>query len=968
MAVAERLVGRNAEVGSIELLLDELADGNAAALELVGEPGIGKTRMLRELAARAEDRGYLVLTGSASELESDLPFSVFVDALDEYVHGLEPERLSSLDDNTWAELAQVLPSLPRVAQRDAPLGHERYRAHRAVRTLLERLAAAKPVVLLLDDVHWADPGSVELLGALLHRPPAAAVLMALAMRPRQMPDRLGAALERGRRGGRLTALELGTLTAEEVGELLGDSQAASVVYHESGGNPFYVEELARSHERASTVLPTDDGVVLDGVEVPSIVAAALTEELFLLTDSARRILEGAAVAGDPFEPELAAAAAAATEQSSMDALDELLRGDLIRPTDVPRRFRFRHPLVRRAVYEATPGGWRLGAHERCADVLAGRGAPAAARAHHVERSARQGDMEAVTSLRDAGDAVFRSTPASAARWYAAALRLLPEGAPVEERVELLRLHAAALSATGQFGDSHAALVESLRIAPLEAAVSRIRLTVACARLEHVLGRHRDARARLERALHELPDAASPEGVGLMIELAVDEIYRTVPEEGSEWAARAVEAAGSTGDPGLRAGALAVRAAVAAFSGATREAAHPRDEAVAIVDRLSDEELAPHADTLAYVAMAEYYTDGLVAARRHAERALSVARATGHEDVFPPLNSLLGGALCLQGRLAEAAEVLDGAIESARLVGNAHAIAWALVNRASVAWAAGDLELAVAVSEECAELAGGLDDGLLAVSGAVTYAPTLYELGDIEAAADILWRAVGGDELRLGKSGWGLRSLELLTRCLLATARRADAERISAVMTTRAEEIGSEIARAMAERAEGALAVDAGQFAAGAERALAAAARFEGVGDLYDTARSRVFAGRALALADEPERASEELERAAAAFESFGARRYRDEAEQELRKLGRTVYRRSGRSAGDGGLADLTERELELARLVVDRKTNPQIAAALFLSQKTVETHLRNIFRKVGVANRVELARAVEQAERSQSLS
>ena len=94
-------------------------------------------------------------------------------------------------------------------------------------------------------------------------------------------------------------------------------------------------------------------------------------------------------------------------------------------------------------------------------------------------------------------------------------------------------------------------------------------------------------------------------------------------------------------------------------------------------------------------------------------------------------------------------------------------------------------------------------------------------------------------------------------------------------------------------------------------------------------------------------------------------RYRLEAERELRKLGRNVYRRSARGTADDGLSSLTARELELARLVVDRKTNPQIAAELFLSQKTVETHLRNIFRKVGVANRVELARAVERSDRQQ---
>ena len=116
------------------------------------------------------------------------------------------------------------------------------------------------------------------------------------------------------------------------------------------------------------------------------------------------------MAGDPFEPELAAAATGMPEASVMEAIDELLQLDLLRTTDVPRRFRFRHPLVRRAVYEATAAGWRLGAHERCAEALAARGATAAARAHHVERSARQGDLAAVALLREAGEEAARLAP------------------------------------------------------------------------------------------------------------------------------------------------------------------------------------------------------------------------------------------------------------------------------------------------------------------------------------------------------------------------------------------------------------------------------------------------------------------------------------------------------------------------------------------------------------------------------
>jgi hypothetical protein len=191
----------------------------------------------------------------------------------------------------------------------------------------------------------------------------------------------------------------------------------------------------------------------------------LSEEVGLLSPPARLVLEGAAVAGDPFEPELAAAAAATSESEAIAALDELLQLDLIRATDVPRRFRFRHPLVRRAVYEATAVGSRLGAHQRCAEALAMRGATASALAHHVERSAREGDVGAAAVLRRAGEEAVRLAPASAAHWFGEALRLLPATAPAEERIELLFARARALTAVGRFDDSRSALLHALAIVP-----------------------------------------------------------------------------------------------------------------------------------------------------------------------------------------------------------------------------------------------------------------------------------------------------------------------------------------------------------------------------------------------------------------------------------------------------------------------------------------------------------------------
>jgi DNA-binding CsgD family transcriptional regulator len=138
----------------------------------------------------------------------------------------------------------------------------------------------------------------------------------------------------------------------------------------------------------------------------------------------------------------------------------------------------------------------------------------------------------------------------------------------------------------------------------------------------------------------------------------------------------------------------------------------------------------------------------------------------------------------------------------------------------------------------------------------------------------------------------------------------------------------------------------------------------------EAGQARILAGRALAQAGDGERATAELARAAAAFDAMGAPRYRAEAERELGRLGHRRHRRTrSGAAGAGDVSSLTERELEVARLIVDRRTNAQIAAELFLSTKTVETHVRNLFHKLGVSSRVEVARAVERADqRARTLS
>jgi ATP/maltotriose-dependent transcriptional regulator MalT len=465
-------------------------------------------------------------------------------------------------------------------------------------------------------------------------------------------------------------------------------------------------------------------------------------------------------------------------------------------------------------------------------------------------------------------------------------------------------------------------------------------------------------------LESLSDTSSPAAVTLLRELSVDGFYRMDYGSMRDWARRALDAARPLGDRPLTASAAGILTLGCVFDGATEEAESARAECAALVDAMTDDELALCLDfAVDTLAASDLYLDRFEEAAALSARALDVARATGQGQVVQIL-FWSGTIRTLCGRLDGAADVLDTAIEITRLSGHAEGQAWNLFSRSLVATAAGDVETALATAEEAMDALRDLQKSFPSLGAGLALASAPLPAGDPARAVDELLTSAGGEELPLMPACWRPAGFELLTRLHLALGRGDEAAEAVGRARALAQDLGLRMPAAMADRAAAAIALDAGDPMSAAEQALTSAATAEEVGAPVEAALARTLAGRALAQAGERDRAAAELERAAAEFEARGARGHRDAAERELGKLGRRRHRRTRPGKADGtGIETLTERELQVARLVVDRKTNPQIAAELFLSPKTVETHIRHLFQKLDVSSRVEVARAVERADR-----
>jgi DNA-binding CsgD family transcriptional regulator len=596
--------------------------GGPRVVEVVGDRWAGKSTVLDELAAILAGRGWTVAAGTASPARSQAPFGVFVQALDDLVEHLDPDRLNGRRGDHAAQLAALFPVLAPHGPQDPP--PDPYRIHRSMRALLDVLAGEGPLLLVLDDVQWMEAASLQLLGQLLEQPAAGPVVIAVAHRGRPGDRVLNGLLARCASRGGCLRVRPAPLTEQEAVALLPDDLSrvhCETLLVESGGNPGLLRAFASLRQVPG----------LTGAWAPPLPADLLADVLRdfrALSAEGWQVVRAAAVLHEPFAADDLKAIAQVDDAALWRALDELIHEELLQPGEVPWQLRFAGPLLRVAAYQSAGQGWLLGAHAQAARILARPGYPSAHMARHLERGAALRDESGARVLRDAAARWLWQDPAQTVSWLKAARAARAEdGVEPGERLLL----GKALALAGRLTQSLATLE------PLGPGEGDVRLRVEQAQW----------RAHAHRLLGR-PDHAQAELEGLLGELAPeDDELRDVVRHALIGLAlhtrRPVAAAGGA-EPGTPKGAsgalrgrlLAQLAVVACREGAPERAEQRALTARQLLDGAPDSEVAEQVEGLYWLATAEAALGRPGAACTHYERGLRIAetrRLTDHVALF-----------------------------------------------------------------------------------------------------------------------------------------------------------------------------------------------------------------------------------------------------------------------------------------------------------------------------------------------
>ena len=922
--MSEVIAGRDAELASLRDFVESIS-GGAAALVLEGDAGMGKTTLWRAGVAAAEEREFRVLQAVPAESETTLSFSGIGDLLDPV-------------------LDEVLAPLPRVQRRALSLAlvledeegppPDPHAVGVAVLSVLRALAEGHPVLVAVDDVQWLDAASTGALAYAARRLRAERVGVLLSRRESVDSD-LVAGLRRSLPAGRVDEVDVGPLDVGALHRAIQDHLGVALprpllaeVHQASGGNPFYALEIVRTLRRTGTSVEAGQPL-----PVPESLHDLVHGRLLTLPSESRDFL-------------LAAAAHAHPTLSITEAASGVDRGAGLTPAIEARvaeldgdRIRFTHPLLAAGAYETANPLRRAEIHTRLAELLV----DPEARAWQLAASVEQPDETIAATLEDAArHARARGAPRPAALLLDRARELTPD----DRLDEALRRAVEAAYLHYEAGDSRRAEAQ-LRdvIARLDPGRGRASALIRLARVRAYEALAEAAELFLQAVDEAEGDrqilAVAHEGVATCLWRLYERL-----EEAVEHAKLAAELALELGDEGLAAEALGTCLVAESLLG--RETA-PATAARALALQSAAESRRVLAQPRFAVA-ADYlgWTGELERARSELERLLRRATELGDGSSPPLLLVLLGHVECelgeLESALTRALEGQDASEQAGQHTVFVHNVALeslveAQRGRAERARDAAQrvlglvpetggrgAELVATAALAHLELAlGAADSAVTGLEPIVAFArrEAIAEPGAIPFVVDQIEALV-----ELGRRGEAVELLEWYE----GNARRL--ERASAL--------------ANCLRCRGLIAASDGRIddtIAAYEEALEWHAKVELP---LDRGRTLLALGAAQRRAKRRREARETLDEALAVFEHIGAALWAERARAELRRI-------SGRAATPGALTPAEER---VAALVAEGKTNREVAAALFLSDRTVEGHLSRIFGKLGIRHRAELARVL----------
>ncbi|MEV6940426.1 LuxR C-terminal-related transcriptional regulator [Streptomyces sp. NPDC051172] len=961
------LVGRHTQIECLSAVVQDLTDGRGAVLEVTGEPGIGKTVLLGLLAERAAEAGALVARAHAA-IGTTQPGQVIREVLD------------------------------ALEVRDSPIARELGAgADAEVRSILGRWASRRGGVLVLDNVHLYDEQSTRLIAQLVRTPPPGPFVLALAHRPRQSGPVLREVLEHGVEIGSVIRLAPSSLDLRAISTLLGnggshtdtsphafrssagdhaytvwrastapvvDDTYAEQLHAASGGNPRMLRILVAARwdpdEWPLSAGPDRDGMLRE--------AGSVVTELDSLTADGVLSVQAAAVLGDPFLPDEVAAVSDLGLERTLSAFTELVEADLIRPLSWGGGYVFRHPVLGHVALEHASPSLRVNAHRRALDLLTTRGASALRRARQAEHLVGAGGAEARQVLVEGAAEAMPKSPAAAARWLRLALDHLPAGERISApRVVLVLDHCRALSAVGRLQEARSLVHDLLRHQSDLSEDLRLSAYAVCGELERLLGRHQEADAVVRTALdlvpRPLPVPLPAPAAELITAYGRVQLFRGAYGEARDVVREAAEAARAVGPavPYLRAlGALGDTQL-----GLLPEAVAEVTECARIVDALPDASAVTMPDVLAMLGCAELFQERFHDAYRHLERGLQAT--TGATRRLIRINQLV--ALChldeLTGRLESLCRRAGEAELLARMSGADEAAGIAMILRATgLLWTrprrdtgrllelAGDgLSLALRKRGWRAAVAVGLRAHAQFIGGdAAGCLRTLVE--------------EGGPRLQRLLRAWQPALLALACdaalRCGDIDAAR-DWARAGEVV---AEQLGLPLQQQHVRRARAAIHAAEGEHRLAAELFHEAAESFRRAGLPVEHAWTLVTGAPSVHAAHGTQEALEWLDMAGQAARACGAQRIREEAAR-VRTLLPASFAANGAAVAAAHDASaratvvlLTEREREIAELAAGGKRTKEIAEQLFLSTRTVETHLGRIYRKLDISSRAALPHAL----------